>query len=68
VVLALIDRSRAMAKVFVATEHEEPEEWQNVASLATADLWLTVLGVGKGHVHDSHATSGVASVGERSIA
>ncbi len=39
--LALIDRSRALAKAFVATEHEEPEEWQNVASLATADLWLT---------------------------
>lgn len=39
--LALIDRSRALAQTFVATEHEEPEEWQNAASLATADLWLT---------------------------
>jgi DNA-binding transcriptional ArsR family regulator len=38
---ALIDRSRALAKAFLTTEHEEPEEWQNVASLATADVWLT---------------------------
>lgn len=39
--LALIDRSRALAEAFVATEHEEPEEWQDVALLANADLWLT---------------------------
>jgi DNA-binding transcriptional ArsR family regulator len=41
VALAFFDRSRAMAKAFVATEHEEPPEWQDVASLATPDLWLT---------------------------
>jgi DNA-binding transcriptional ArsR family regulator len=42
VALAYIDRSRAVAEAFVATVHEEPKEWQDVASLATADLWLTV--------------------------
>ena len=30
--LAFIDRSRALAEAFVATEREEPEEWQDVAS------------------------------------
>ena len=39
--LALIDRSRALAEAFVATAYEEPEEWQEVASLRNADLWLT---------------------------
>jgi DNA-binding transcriptional ArsR family regulator len=39
--LAFIDRSRAVAEAFVATEREEPEEWQDVALLANADLWLT---------------------------
>jgi DNA-binding transcriptional ArsR family regulator len=39
--LALIDRSRALAEAFVATEHEEPEEWQDVAFLGNTDLWLT---------------------------
>jgi DNA-binding transcriptional ArsR family regulator len=39
--LAFIDRSRALAAAFVATEHEEPEEWRKVAFLANADLWLT---------------------------
>jgi DNA-binding transcriptional ArsR family regulator len=39
--LAYIDRSRALAGAFVATEHEEPEEWQDVALLANTDLWLT---------------------------
>lgn len=41
VALAFFDRSRAMAEAFVATEHEEPKEWQDVALLANADLWLT---------------------------
>ncbi len=40
--LAFIDRSRALAQAFMATVHEEPEEWQDVTSLANADLWLTV--------------------------
>ncbi|MGH2892941.1 MAG: ArsR/SmtB family transcription factor [Solirubrobacteraceae bacterium] len=39
--LAFIDRSRALAQAFVATAHEEPKEWQDVALLANADLWLT---------------------------
>jgi DNA-binding transcriptional ArsR family regulator len=39
--LALIDRSRALAEAFVATAYEEPEEWQEAASLRNADLWLT---------------------------
>ena len=39
--LALIDRSRALAEAFVAAAYEEPEEWQEVASLRNADLWLT---------------------------
>jgi DNA-binding transcriptional ArsR family regulator len=41
VALAYIDRSRAVAEQFIATEREEPEEWQDVAALANADLWLT---------------------------
>lgn len=39
---AYIDSSRAVAEEFIATEHEEPEEWRDVATLANADLWLTV--------------------------
>jgi DNA-binding transcriptional ArsR family regulator len=39
--LAFIDRSRALAEAFVATEHDEPKEWQDVALLANADVWLT---------------------------
>jgi DNA-binding transcriptional ArsR family regulator len=39
--LAFFDRSRAMAEAFVATEREEPEEWQDVAFLGNTDLWLT---------------------------
>lgn len=39
--LAFIDRSRALAEAFVATGHEEPKEWQDVALLANADVWLT---------------------------
>lgn len=31
-----------MAKEFLATAHEDAKEWQDVASLANADLWLTV--------------------------
>jgi DNA-binding transcriptional ArsR family regulator len=42
VALAFFDGSRALAEAFVATEHEQPEEWQDVALLANADLWLTV--------------------------
>jgi DNA-binding transcriptional ArsR family regulator len=38
---AFIDRTRALAEAFVAAEHEEPKEWQDVAFLANADLWLT---------------------------
>jgi hypothetical protein len=41
VMLAFIDRSRAVAEAFAASEHEEPEEWQDVAFLGNADLWLT---------------------------
>jgi DNA-binding transcriptional ArsR family regulator len=39
--LAAIDSTRAVAEAFVATEHAEPEEWQDVAALASSDLWLT---------------------------
>jgi len=42
VMVAFIDRSRAVAEAFAAAEHEEPEEWQDVSLLASADLWLTV--------------------------
>ena len=41
VALAYFDRSRAVAEEFMATEHDETEDWQDVASLANADLWLT---------------------------
>ena len=36
-----LDRSRAVAEAFVATEREEPEEWRDVAALSNADVWLT---------------------------
>jgi DNA-binding transcriptional ArsR family regulator len=39
--LAFMDRSRAVAEAFVATERDEPKEWRDVASLANTDLWLT---------------------------
>jgi DNA-binding transcriptional ArsR family regulator len=39
--LAFFDRTRAMAEAFVASEREEPKEWQDVAFLGNADLWLT---------------------------
>ena len=42
VALAFFDRSRAIGAAFVATEHVEPEEWQDVAYLGNTDLWLTV--------------------------
>jgi hypothetical protein len=42
VAVAFIDRNRALAEAFIATEHEEAEEWQDVAVLANADFWLTV--------------------------
>lgn len=38
---AFVESSLAVAEEFVATEHDEPEEWQDVAALANADLWLT---------------------------
>jgi DNA-binding transcriptional ArsR family regulator len=41
VALAFFDRSRALAEEFIATEREEPEEWQDVAALANVDIWLT---------------------------
>ena len=40
--LAFLDRSRALAQDFMATAHEEPEEWPEVTSLTNSDLWLTV--------------------------
>jgi DNA-binding MarR family transcriptional regulator len=40
--LAFVDRSRALAEAFMATAHDEPEEWPEVTSLTNADLWLTV--------------------------
>jgi DNA-binding transcriptional ArsR family regulator len=39
--LAYIERSRALAEEFVAGERNEPEEWQDVAALTNADVWLT---------------------------
>jgi hypothetical protein len=42
VALAVVDRSLAAANEFMATAHEEPEEWQNATSLSAPDLWLTV--------------------------
>ncbi len=39
--LAFFDRSRAMGEAFIATEKKEPDEWQDVALLSNADLWLT---------------------------
>jgi DNA-binding transcriptional ArsR family regulator len=39
--LAYLDRSRAVAEEFMATVHEEPDEWQQVPTLDNADLWLT---------------------------
>jgi predicted transcriptional regulator len=41
VMVAQVDSTRAAAEAFVATEHEEPVEWRDVASLTNADVWLT---------------------------
>jgi DNA-binding transcriptional ArsR family regulator len=41
VMVAQVESTRAAAEAFVATEHEEPEEWRDVASLTNADVWLT---------------------------
>jgi DNA-binding transcriptional ArsR family regulator len=38
---AFINRTRALAEDFIATEREEPEEWRDVMALGNADLWLT---------------------------
>lgn len=38
---AFFDGSRALAEEFIASEGDEPEEWQDVAALANADVWLT---------------------------
>ena len=38
---AVIDRTRALAEAFVATEHQEPVEWRDVSFLGNADVWLT---------------------------
>jgi len=40
--LAFVDRSRALAEAFMASAHEESEEWPEVTSLSNVDLWLTV--------------------------
>ena len=42
VALAYLDRSLAAATEFMATAHEEPEEWQDATSMTISDLWLTV--------------------------
>jgi hypothetical protein len=39
--LAFLDRSRAAAEAFLATAYEDQKEWQEAASLSSADLWLT---------------------------
>ncbi|HJQ49521.1 MAG TPA: winged helix-turn-helix domain-containing protein [Gaiellaceae bacterium] len=39
---AYLDRSRALAEEFMEGAHEEPEEWQEAATLTNADLWLTL--------------------------
>jgi DNA-binding transcriptional ArsR family regulator len=39
--LAFIERSRELAAEFVAGERNEPAEWQDVAALTNADVWLT---------------------------
>jgi Helix-turn-helix domain len=42
VALAFFDRTRAVAQEYLATEPDEPQEWQEVSVLASSDLWLTV--------------------------
>jgi len=41
VTLAFFDSTRAVGEMFMATEHEEPEQWRDAAALANADVWLT---------------------------
>lgn len=41
VALAYMDASRALGQEFIATEREEPEEWQHVAALTNSDVWLS---------------------------
>jgi DNA-binding transcriptional ArsR family regulator len=38
---AYLERSRAVAEAFIAGERDEPKEWQDVAALQNADVWLT---------------------------
>ena len=45
--LAFIEQSRAVAAEFIATAHEEAKQWQDVAFLGNADLWLTVEEISK---------------------
>jgi DNA-binding transcriptional ArsR family regulator len=40
--LAFLERSRAAAEAFLASAYAEPTEWQEVASMTSADLWLTL--------------------------
>ena len=39
--LAFFERSGTVAEEFIAGERNEPEEWQSVAALTNADVWLT---------------------------
>ncbi|MGA8245609.1 MAG: winged helix-turn-helix domain-containing protein [Nocardioides sp.] len=39
--LAYFEGSRTIAEEFIAGERHEPEEWQDVATLTSADVWLT---------------------------
>lgn len=41
VTAAYIDRTKAVAEEFVAGEHREPPEWQDVGSLSNSDVWLS---------------------------
>jgi DNA-binding transcriptional ArsR family regulator len=41
VALAFFNSTRAVAEEFISTEHEEPDEWREIAYLGNADLWLT---------------------------
>lgn len=61
--VAFFDHTRALAEEFMATAHEEPEEWQQVALLANTDLWVTVE-----EAATLHATlvAALESYGERS--
>ncbi len=41
VALAYFDRTRRVAEAFMASERDEPKQWQSAAVLATSDVWLT---------------------------